>query len=133
MFKPVRRKTQTIKAKVAQVVPAADVRTHSFIVKIDIPGEKGLITGMYGRASFTTGKREAILVPVSAVVAMSGISGVYLVSSQGSAVFQVIQQGADRQGSVEVLTGLKVGDRVIVSSHEGRIEGRKVTLAKNGE
>lgn len=124
---------RTIKAKVAQVVPAADVRTHSFIVKIDIPADKGLITGMYGRASFTTGKREAILVPASAVVTMSGISGVYLVSPQGSAVFQIIQQGADRDGRIEVLTGLKVGDRVIVSSHEGRIEGRKVVLAKNGE
>ena len=52
-----------IKATVAQVVPASDVRTHSFIVKIDIPADKGLITGMYGKALFSTGKREAILVP----------------------------------------------------------------------
>jgi RND family efflux transporter MFP subunit len=44
---------KAIKGRVAQIVPAADIRTHSFIVKIDIPADKSLITGMYGKALFT--------------------------------------------------------------------------------
>jgi len=112
------------------VVQASDVRTHSFIVKIDIPAHKGLITGMYGKAFFTVGKREAILVPKSAVVETSGISGVYVVSSEGNAVFQMVQLGETHGDQVEVLTGLKSGDKVVTDNKHGRIEGRKVVLTQ---
>jgi RND family efflux transporter MFP subunit len=121
---------KNIAGKVSQVVPAADVRTHSFIVKIDVPSEKGLITGMYGRAFFSTGKREAILVPKSALVEMSGISGVYIVSAEGKAAFQMVQPGEEHGGSVEVLTGLRAGDKVIIDGKLGKIEGRKIILAE---
>ena len=118
---------------VSQVVPASDIRTHSFLVKIDIPSAKGLITGMYGRAYFTTGEREVILVPRSALVAMAGLSGVYIVSPEGTAVFQIVQLGEEHPEGTEVLAGLKTGDQVISGGYEGRIEGRKVVLAENGE
>lgn len=119
-----------ISGKVAQVVQASDMRTHSFIVKIDIPAHKGLITGMYGKAYFTVGRHEAILVPKSSVVEMSGISGVYLVTAAGSAVFQMVQVGEEHGNFVEVITGLNKGDRVIADKHLGRIDGKKVVLAQ---
>jgi RND family efflux transporter MFP subunit len=115
-----------LNAKVAQVVPASDVRTHSFIVKIDIPSDKSLITGMYGKALFSTGKREAIVIPRAAVVELSGISGVYIVSAEGRGVFQMVQLGEATGDSVEAVTGLKSGDQVIVSRHEIRLDGKKV-------
>jgi RND family efflux transporter MFP subunit len=119
-----------IQGKVAMVVPASDVRTHSFVVKVDVPAAKGLITGMYGKAFFPTGKREAIVVPKSAVVEMSGISGVYVVSANGNAIFQMIQSGEAIGNDIEVVSGLKKADRVIADKHLGRIEGRKVILAE---
>ncbi|HSQ77702.1 MAG TPA: efflux RND transporter periplasmic adaptor subunit [Nitrospirota bacterium] len=122
-----------IKARVAQVVPTADIRTHSFVVKIDIPGDKSLITGMYGKALFSTGKRDAILVPKTSIVDLSGITGVYIVSAEGTAVFQMIQLGEDRGDSVEAATGLKAGDKVVVSRQDARIDGRHVVLAENGK
>ncbi len=119
-----------IKARVAQIVPAADVRTHSFVVKIDIPEDKRLITGMYGKAIFSTGTREAILVPKTAVINFSGITGVYLVSTAGNALFQMIEPGDAYGDSIEAVTGLKAGDQVIVSRQDGRIDGRKVVVAQ---
>jgi RND family efflux transporter MFP subunit len=115
-----------LRGRVAQVVPAADVRTHSFLVKIDIPAEKGLITGMYGKAFFSTGRRQAILVPKSAVVEMSGITGVYVVGAENKAIFQMVQLGGDQGSAVEVLTGLKAGARIVADNKLGRIEGRTI-------
>lgn len=115
---------------VSQVVQAADVRTHSFIVKIDVPAHKGLITGMYGKAFFPVGSHEALLIPKSAIVELSGLQGVYLVSNQGSAVFQMVQLGEPRGDQVEVLTGLKSGDRLVTDNTLGRIDGKKVVLAE---
>ncbi len=120
-----------IKALVAQVVPASDIRTHSFIVKIDVPSDKSLITGMYGKALFSTGRREGILIPKTAVVELSGITGVYLVSTEGSAVFQMVHLGEPVGDSVEAVTGLKTGDRVIVSKHEMRLDGKMVDVTQN--
>ena len=116
--------------RVAQVVPASDVRTHSFIVKIDVPAETGLITGMYGRALFSIGKHEAILVPRAAVVEMSGITGVYIVSPEGTARFQMVQTGGADGDQIEVVTGLSSGDRVVADQRHGRIDGRKVVEAE---
>jgi multidrug efflux pump subunit AcrA (membrane-fusion protein) len=120
-----------IKGRVAQVVPASDIRTHSFIVKIDIPADSSLITGMYGKAFFSMGKRDAILVPRSSVVDMGGLTGVYIVSAEGNAVFQMVQFGDVQGDSIEAITGLKTGDRVVVSRHDTRIEGRKLVLSRN--
>jgi hypothetical protein len=103
------------------------------VAKIEIPAEKGLITGMYGKAIFTTGKRQVILVPRSAVLTLSGISGVYIVSPEGNAVFQMVQLGEAHNERVETLTGLKPGDKVIINKQDARIEGRKVVLAENGK
>jgi len=111
---------------VAQVVQASDVRTHSFVVKVDIPEVTGLITGMYGKALIATGSKQAIVIPKGAVVELSGIRGVYIVGDGGKAVFQMVQLGADRDGSVEVVTGLKAGDRIVADNGLGRIEGRTI-------
>ncbi len=119
-----------INARIAQVVPSADMRTHSFVVKVDIPADKGLITGMYGKAYFNTGKREAVLVPRSAVVTLSGLSGVYLVSADGNAVFQMVQLGEEQGDFIEAVTGLKAGDKVIVSKQAASIDGKKVVIAQ---
>lgn len=119
-----------IRGRVAQVVPASDIRTHSFIVKVDIPSDKSLITGMYGKAFFSMGKREAILVPRSAVVEMGGLTGLYIISAEGNAVFQMVQLGDPQGESIEAVTGLKAGDRVVVSRHESSIDGRKVVVAQ---
>ena len=125
--------SKEIKARVAQVVPAADVRTHSFVVKIDVPADKSLITGMYGKALFSIGKREAILVPKTAIVDMSGITGVYIISAAGNAVFQMVQTGETQGDSIEAVTGLKAGDKVVVSQHDARLDGRKVLLAQSAQ
>jgi RND family efflux transporter MFP subunit len=119
-----------IKARVAQVVPASDMRTHSFVVKIDLPADKDMITGMYGKAFFSTGTRAAILVPRSAMVNMSGLSGVYIVSPDGNAVFQMVQPGDTHGEMIEAVSGLKSGDKVILTGQTMNIDGRKVVVAQ---
>ncbi len=117
--------------RVSQVTPASDIRTHSFNVKIAVPAEKGLITGMYGKASFPTGRREAVLVPSGTLADMAGLTGVYLVTPEGRAIFQMVQPGESFGDQVEIIAGLKPGDRIVAERHEGGIDGRKVVLAEN--
>jgi multidrug efflux pump subunit AcrA (membrane-fusion protein) len=42
----------------------------------------------------------------------------------------MVQVGEERDGEVEVLSGLKDGDRVVADQRGGRIDGRTVMLAE---
>ena len=59
---------QPITGKVTQIVPAADPGSRTFTVKIDLPTNPQLRSGLFGRASFPRGQREAIAIPKSAVL-----------------------------------------------------------------
>ncbi|HKC72507.1 MAG TPA: efflux RND transporter periplasmic adaptor subunit, partial [Terriglobales bacterium] len=55
-------------ARVAQIVPAADPASRSFVVKVELPADARLRSGLFGRAHIARGERQAILLPRSAVL-----------------------------------------------------------------
>ena len=56
-----------LKGKVVQIVPAADAASRTFLVKVDLPTDTHLRSGLFGRAQFSRGERQALLIPRSAV------------------------------------------------------------------
>ncbi len=48
--------------KVVQIVPAADPGSRTFLVKVELPAEAQVRSGFFGRAHFTKGVRQALLV-----------------------------------------------------------------------
>ena len=91
---------------VAEIVPAADPSSHSFLVKIDLPSSSQSRAGMYGTAEFANGTRQAILIPRSAVVARGSLNCVYVLDGQGIAQLRYITLGAAQGNLVEVLSGV---------------------------
>jgi RND family efflux transporter MFP subunit len=103
-----------IKAASIQVQPVADARTHSTQVRVYLPAnEKGLYPGMFVRVHFALGKTRKLVVPASAVLHRNEVVAVYVVGDQGSLKLRQIRLGdTDENGYVEVLSGLKAGERV---------------------
>ena len=114
-----------IDARVAQVSPAADPVSRTFLVKLDVAGE-GLRSGQFGRVLFRTGERQAVLVPKAALIARAGIPGVFVVDAQGIAHFRMVRSGAEHDGQVEIQAGLNAGERVVVQGAEGLETGNRV-------
>ena len=52
-----------LSGKVVQIVPAADPASRSFLVKVELPVDARLRSGLFGRAHFPRGERPAILIP----------------------------------------------------------------------
>ena len=71
-----------------------------------------LRSGLFGRALFHTGEREVLAVPAAAVSRRGQVESVF-VEDAGVARARMVRLGAERDGSVEVLSGLAAGDRVI--------------------
>lgn len=94
------------------VIPSADPRTHTTQVRIGLPADvRGVYPGIYARAHFVTGRKPALLVPRAAVIRRSELTAVYVVSE--SIQLRQIRLGtAGDETSIEVLAGLKPGERV---------------------
>ena len=103
-----------VEVKSITVVPSADPRTHTTQVRLDLPADaKGLLPGVFARAYFVTGRAPRLMVPREAVLRRSEVTAVYVVDAQGRALLRQVRLGtASDEKSVEVLAGLKAGERV---------------------
>ncbi|HTR34902.1 MAG TPA: efflux RND transporter periplasmic adaptor subunit [Bryobacteraceae bacterium] len=118
---------RTVSGRVAEVVPSVDAATRSFTVKIDLPTLPGLRSGMFGRAGFAAAKREALLVPQSAVLERGQIRSVYVVEAD-TARLRFITLGEERDDRREVLSGLTAGERIIVMPLPLLADGSRVAI-----
>ncbi len=113
---------RTLEGTVREVMPDIDPATRTFTVKIDTP-EKDLKTGLFVRVRIPVGAREVLAVPPSAIVRKGQLAGVYVVSEAGVITYRLIKEGPVRAAGVEVLSGLKPGERVITAGVERAVDG----------
>ncbi|MCS6806884.1 MAG: efflux RND transporter periplasmic adaptor subunit [Acidobacteriota bacterium] len=113
--------------RVVEIVPAADPRSRTYTVKIDLPMQSGTLrSGLYGRARFKIGQRSAITIQSSAIVRRGQLVGVYVVDSSGIARLRLIQLGKSYGERVEVLAGLNEGERIVVENVAAVTDGSQV-------
>jgi len=111
---------------VAEIVPAADPSSHSFLVKIDLPSSSQMRAGMYGIAEFANGSRQAILIPRSAVVARGSLNCVYVLDGQEIAQLRYITLGAAQGNFVEVLSGVSAGEKLVDLPSDRELAGKRI-------
>ena len=117
---------QRITGKVIQIVPAADPSSRTFTVKIDLPPNPLMRSGLFGRASFPRGQREAIAIPKSAVLSRGQMQAVYAIGADQLANLRFVRLGAVSGDQVEVLSGLQNGDRIVTTPGDRELSGKQV-------
>lgn len=113
---------------VAEIVPAADPASHSFLVKIDLPSSSQLRTGMYGTAEFANGTRQAILIPRSAVAMRGSLASVYVLDGQGIAQLRSLTLGAIQGNLIEVLSGISSGEKLVDAPSDRDLSGKRIEV-----
>jgi RND family efflux transporter MFP subunit len=118
---------RTIAARVGEIVPAVDAASRSYLVKIDLPALPQLRSGMFGRAVFTLGKREALAVPAAAVREQGQLRLVF--AAEGGFVRSRMVTLGETHGDLrEVLSGLNAGDSIVSPLPPGLSDGAKVEV-----
>lgn len=118
--------------RVAEIVPAADPASRSYTVKIDLPkeGEKGvslLRSGLYGKARFTIGQKQALLIPRQAIVERGQLIGVYVVDESTIARLRLIKTGKPYGDRIEVIAGLSDGERIVIENVGAISDGTRIS------
>lgn len=110
---------QVLSGVVSQILPAGDPQTHTFIVKVNLPKTPGLKSGMFGRFQLDKGISRTILVPTSAVVERGELTSVYVVGADRIARLRWIKAGRRFDQQLEILSGVNVGERVLMDGSRG--------------
>jgi RND family efflux transporter MFP subunit len=112
--------------RVAQIVPAADSATRSFLIKIDLPTDQRLRSGLFGRARILRGEKTNILVPRSAIVSRGQLQAVYVLDPVQIAALRYVTLGNIVSDQVEVLSGLDGDERLIAAPGHQELGGKKI-------
>jgi len=114
-------------ATVTKVLPTADPETQRYIVHLDVKIEKEkLIPGITGEVSIEIGARDAqAIAPRRALFGSN--QNVYVVES-GRVKLRRVKPGYVSLVGVEILEGLKAGDKVIVDQLDRFRDGERVRI-----
>lgn len=116
-----------ITGRVSEIVPAVDAASRAFTAKIDLPSSSQLRSGLFGRARFPLGQRQALTVPAEAVQQRGQLLSVFVVDG-GVARIRLVTLGEKSGGKVETLSGLAAGDRVVFPIPAALADGAKVEV-----
>jgi RND family efflux transporter MFP subunit len=117
---------EPLQGTVAQIVPAADAESHTFLVKIDLPITGQVRAGMYGSVQFASGTRAAILVPSSAVVTRGSLNYAYVLDDRGIAQLRYLTLGSAYGNFVEILSGIAPGEQLVDAPADRDFSGKRV-------
>lgn len=109
---------ETFSGKVSYVYPTLNTETRTVRVRLELPnpGLK-LKPGMYGNVILQTEAVRTLVVPKEAVLETGLRQLVFLDRGQGRYEPTSVKLGRRSQDSVEVLEGLKEGDRIVDSAN----------------
>jgi HlyD family secretion protein len=126
----------TIKGKIVKIAPEAKNITSSLgvnqkrvSVTIEISGDVGLLKPGYDLdiKIINERKKDTLVVPDSAVFDYKGNSCVFVIDS-GKAVIRQIKKGIESEKLIEVIGGVKLGEKILVKPDNDIKEGMKVKI-----
>jgi membrane fusion protein (multidrug efflux system) len=115
--------------KVASIDSRVDVNTRSVTVRALLANEDGALKpGMFLNVSLAKDERDTLVIPEEALTPEAEKQFVFVVAD-GKAFRREVRIGGRSPGTVEVLAGLSVGDRVVVEGTQKVRDGSPVNAS----
>ena len=106
---------------VSEIVPEAQSASRTFQVKVTGPCPPGIYTGMFGRLLIPLQEEQVLVIPRQAVRHVGQLELVEVVDG-GRAAKRAIRTGRKLDEDVEVLSGLREGEQVVIPEPEAAAE-----------
>jgi RND family efflux transporter MFP subunit len=120
---------RTIDGKVDRSTDALDPATRTMQVEVDVPNRDGTLTpGMYAEVTLNVKhSNNTLVVPVQAVDRSGPQPVALVVNAQNRVEKRIVQTGVATADRVEILSGLRDGEQVIVANQSSFQPGELVT------
>lgn len=106
---------KTCQGRVSEIVPEAESASRTFSVKVTGPCPSGIYSGMFGRLLLPLEPEEVLVLPRAAVRRIGQLD-VVEVADEHLLRRRAVQLGRSFDEDVEVLSGLRAGERVALSA-----------------
>ncbi len=115
-----------IDVKVADIAPAGDPGSHSFVVKANLPSSAAWNVGTVVQVQLPArGLAQNVAVPSRALIQQGGLDAVLAVAPDGRATVRYVTLGNASGGETQVLTGLHPGERIVAEGNL-TLAGRRI-------
>ena len=121
-----------VQGKVRMIAPTVDPQTRAALVYVDIPPMvpgSPILPGMFAKGIFEFGASNGLTVPQQAVVIRDGFAYVFRLSADNHVLQTKVQTGRRSGTQVEIVSGLKAEDTVVVTGAGFLNDGDLVKVA----
>jgi membrane fusion protein (multidrug efflux system) len=120
--------------RIARVAPVLDPATRTASIEIEIPNTGArLKPGMYARISLAVEERKnALVAPKSAVIDFESKRGVWQPNAENRAQFVPVTLGIEGPETIEIVSGLKEGDRFVTTGATAVRNNDQLIIAGEG-
>lgn len=102
-----------VEATRVTLFPYAHSASKTFRVRLELPeGQFSLYPGMFVKVAFVSGESRRLLVPTSALLRRSEVTGVYVVDDEQQLRMRQVRVGGTFDHRTEVLAGLREGEQI---------------------
>lgn len=120
--------------KLASLAPAADARTRSFLGEVTLENSGyELKPGMFAEVELATETRKGVVVVPQNAVLVEGDKHVVYVVRGNKAERREVKLGLSNDEVVEVISGLKEGEDLVVTGQDYLEDGAPVSVEGRGE
>lgn len=107
---------RSLAAEVDEIAPEIEPRTHTRMIKVQLPAVAGLQHGQYGWLELSCqAEQQALMIPVAAVLHYGQLQAVKVVDGQQWHT-RHIRTGKQYGDRIEVLSGLRDGETILADS-----------------
>jgi membrane fusion protein, multidrug efflux system len=110
--------------RLAELSSASDPGAHTVLAKVEVPEGTAVRSGDFARVRIAGAQVRSLRVPAGAVSVLGQMQRVFVVGDDQRAVMRLVKTGESRAGSVEILSGLDDGERIVVDPPAQLREGQ---------
>jgi RND family efflux transporter MFP subunit len=117
-----------VEGQVAAVAPGADPASRSYLIKVDLPGDaaRDVRSGMFAKAYFKVGDTAGMMVPAGAIIRRGQLTSVFVIDDKRTARLRLVRTGKAEGERVEILSGLRDGDRIVADPTPQITDGTRI-------
>lgn len=118
---------QVLHGKIARTAGAIDTATRTLQVEVDLPNADGaLLPGAYVQVALPAGAAKTLTVPVNALLFRAEGPRAAVVGADNKVKMQEVKIGQDFGSTLEIISGLQAGDRLIINPADSLVDGVEV-------